>query len=166
MDVLAPALALGQSIWYGGCFLTGYRYDRLSGFPWTMVFEDPHTAMIWGVPLHSDQLLTAAVSLGLFAFVWRKRKGKRFDGELFWLYILLDSLSRVLSTHLQADVHDGLTARAFLVSQIMGGILIATAVFMLTTLKRRPLQRCSQAAGEHAQECECKPEQAPDDQEK
>ena len=91
--------------------------------------------VVWGEPLHPTQLYAVCLSLAIFYILWRRRLKKRFDGEVFWLYVLLDGVSRMFVDHFRGDFRGVLLGNLVSVSQIIGGLLICLAAGVL--IKKR-----------------------------
>jgi len=136
LDVLVPGILMGQIIGYLGCLFAGCLHGRPCDYPWAVTFRNPDTMAFWSVPVHPTQLYATLLNLALFVFIWRWRLKKRFDGELFWLYVLIDGISRLVVDHWRGDFRGSLIGGFFSVSQILGSMLICLAVIMLIKLKR------------------------------
>lgn len=99
-DALAPFVALGEGITRVGCFLNGCCFGRECALPWGVTYPaSSHAADIFGHPhlLHPSQLYQSILAVGVFAitsWVWHRR---RFDGQVFWLWVILDPLARVVA---------------------------------------------------------------------
>ena len=109
--IIAPALTLGIAIGRIGCFLNGCCYGLVSSrwgvcFPAAdnpPAFEEqmrhgliPPSASC-SLPVLPTQLYESLICLVIFAvLLWEGKRGKRFDGYLFWLFILLYSIQRFL----------------------------------------------------------------------
>jgi phosphatidylglycerol:prolipoprotein diacylglycerol transferase len=135
LDLLAPGVILGQAVGLVGCLLTGCMHGRPCDCPWAVTYREADTMAVWGVALHPAQLYAAAMSAGIFYFLWQRRLQKRFDGEIFWLYLMLDGGSRLVVDHFRGDFQGILFANRFTVSQIIGGILVCLATVVL--IKKR-----------------------------
>ena len=49
------------------------------------------------VPLHPTQIYGVLANMAIFGGLWVLRKRKTFDGQLFWMYILIYGLTRSVS---------------------------------------------------------------------
>ena len=64
--------------------------------PGASPLPDPHSLARLIVPLHPTQLYEAGGGLALFLFlIWREKR-KSYDGQIFWLFLLLYSILRFL----------------------------------------------------------------------
>jgi phosphatidylglycerol---prolipoprotein diacylglyceryl transferase len=112
-DAVAPALAVAYAVGRLGCFLVGDDYGRPSDVPWAIAFPNgapPSTAENlreqFGVPIppgvpgdavlavHPTQLYEIAMSLIIFAIIWRLRERIAPAGALFSIYIALAGVER------------------------------------------------------------------------
>src|SRR3989337_1177907 len=50
-DVYAPGLALGHAVGRLGCFSAGCCWGKPTEAPWAVIFTDPYSARLVGVPL-------------------------------------------------------------------------------------------------------------------
>jgi phosphatidylglycerol:prolipoprotein diacylglycerol transferase len=109
-DIIAPALALGHAFGRIGCFSAGCCYGRDCAAPWAVVFRNPYAAELTGVrlhdPIHPVQLYEAALNFLNFAVLFLVLKKKRFDGQVFALYILNYSVIRFFTEYFRGDHSD------------------------------------------------------------
>ena len=110
-DVYAPAIALGQCIGRLGCFAAGDDYGKATTFPLHVIFTDPESHRIGGVPLgvplHPVQLYESLAALAIFGFlIWRYRR-KAYEGEIFVLYLGLYAVARFFIEFLRGDEDRG-----------------------------------------------------------
>lgn len=134
-DIIAPAIALGQSLGRIGCFSAGCCYGSETDVPWAVTFTDPSSLAKIGVPLHPAQLYEAALDFGIFLFLIAFRKRKGFDGQLLWLYALLYAIVRLIVEFFRGDPR-GFVGGMLATSQLIGLIMIPVSVFMLLKLGR------------------------------
>ncbi len=141
-DMGAPSIALGEAIGRWGCFAAGCCYGKPTDGPLGVRFTDPfaHDAVgtPLGVPLHPTQIYLSLNAFLIFLILQWAYKRRTFDGEVFWLYILLYAITRGLIENFRGD-----SVRGFLIpgvlstSQFIGLIAAAAAVGMLVFLSRR-----------------------------
>ncbi len=130
-DAFSPPISLGLFFGRIGCFFAGCCYGRETSLPWGVIFRDGRSLAPLDVPLHPTQLLDAVNGLGIFFFLlwWQKRK--RFDGQVFWLFLLLYSCGRFLVEMLRGDPRGFVLGGFFSTSQGLGVLLAAGSLFML-----------------------------------
>ncbi len=114
-DAAALALPSAYAVGRVGCFLVGDDYGRPTdswigiAFPQgappstagnlrdSFGLEIPDTVPDWEVlRVHPTQLYEIAISLLVFAFLWRLRKHPHKAGWLFWLYLVLAGCERAI----------------------------------------------------------------------
>ncbi len=83
-----PAAALLHAIGRVGCFFGGCCYGRPSSVPWAVTFPGHLFAV------HPTQLYEALLNLVNFGVLLSAFKRKRFDGQVFCLYIINYSVIR------------------------------------------------------------------------
>ena len=90
LDFIAPYGALAHAFGRIGCFLNGCCFGKACDLPWAVRFPGlPHA-------VHPTQLYEAVFDLVLFAFLLKRRKRTRFEGEIGLLYFLFYGLGRYL----------------------------------------------------------------------
>ena len=137
-DMFSPPVSLGLFFGRIGCFFAGCCYGQETSLPWGVIFRDGRSLAPLHVPLHPTQLLDAVNGLGIFFFLlwWEKRK--RFDGQVFWLFLLLYSCGRFLVESLRGDPRGFVLGGLLSTSQGLGVLLAAGALFMLFYLYYHP----------------------------
>jgi phosphatidylglycerol:prolipoprotein diacylglycerol transferase len=125
-DVLAPSIALGYVFGRIGCFLNGCCYGRVCNLPWKVQF--PYGSEPWNgqfaqnligrndpaLPVHPTQLYESFLSLALyFGLAWLYRR-KKFDGQVFAVYLMCYAVTRSIVELFRGDytaehLHGGLT---------------------------------------------------------
>lgn len=147
VDILAPGVAAGHVFGRMGCFAAGCCYGKACDFPWAVTFTHPMSLAPHGIPLHPTQLYEVINNLLLFAFLWWFRKRKRFDGQVFWVYLLLYGVTRSLLEIFRGDPRGLFWGGLLSISQIIGLSLAAISVAMLIYKPgRRPLRKASRKA--------------------
>ena len=136
-DLVSPSLALGLFFGRIGCFFAGCCYGKETSLPWAVIFRDPHSLARLNVPLHPTQLFDAANGLFLFLFLLWMEKKKSFDGQIFFLFLLLYSGTRFFIEFLRGDPRGFLLKGFVSTSQGIGILLIIFSFFMLFLLRRR-----------------------------
>lgn len=137
LDIAAPSLAIAHFFGRIGCFFAGCCYGDVSELPWAITFTNPNSLAPVGVPLHPTQIYSSLSNLCIFGFLWFFRLRKKFDGQLFWLYVLLYGIARSIIEVFRGDFRGHLIFGILSTSQAIGGILIVLAVVMLIFLRRR-----------------------------
>jgi phosphatidylglycerol---prolipoprotein diacylglyceryl transferase len=136
-DLFGPSVALGLFFARIGCFMAGCCYGKETHLPWGITFTDPQSLARLGVALHPTQLYEAAGGLFLFFFLTWMEKRKSYEGQIFWLFLLLYSLLRFLIEFFRDDPRGFLPGTFLSTSQAIGILLAILSLYMLNYLKRR-----------------------------
>jgi len=105
VDICTPSLAIGQAIGRIGCFLNGCCFGKPVSWgikfpPGSMAsYEQFSQGLIksvneYSLPVHPTQLYSSFIALIIFLILILVRRRKRFNGELFWLYLFLYAITR------------------------------------------------------------------------
>ncbi len=136
-DIFAPSIALGYVFGRIGCLMNGCCYGHICGLPWAVRY--PNYSEIWrkhfdagqaeangsSAPVHPTQLYDALLNLVLYAgLAWLFRR-KKFDGQVFAVYLLCYAVTRSIVEIFRGD---------YAAAQIRGGLtpahLISIAIFL------------------------------------
>jgi len=97
-DLLAPALALAESLARLGCLAAGCCHGRATALPWAVVYTDPRAWLACGTPLgiglHPVPLYLSLMALVLSLLLMGVGRLAPAPGTVFGLYLLLHGLSR------------------------------------------------------------------------
>jgi phosphatidylglycerol:prolipoprotein diacylglycerol transferase len=142
-DVMAPSLALGLGLTRIGCFLNGCCHGGPTDLPWGCVFPANNSSVAGyyfpGQAIHPTQLyesLFGFTLFGLFLLLDRKRK---FDGFLFWFFVLLYSTFRFMIDFIrfyESEMIVNQAAHSFSWTQIISLALFLISISMLVKLRR------------------------------
>jgi len=136
-DLISPLIALGLSFGRIGCFFAGCCYGKETSLPWAVVFKNPDSLARLNVPVHPTQLYDAANGLAIFLFLsWMSRR-KTFDGQIFWLFVFLYSMTRFFIEIFRGDPRGYLFGNLLSTSQGIGILLAIPSLFMLFYMERR-----------------------------
>lgn len=141
-DMGAPSIALGEAIGRWGCFAAGCCYGKPSSGPFGVTFTDPFANEAVGTPLdvrlHPTQIYLSINALVIFFLLQWAYRRKTFDGEVFWLYVLLYSISRGILEIWRGDLVRGFVVPGVLsTSQFIGLLAALLSAAMLFYLSRR-----------------------------
>lgn len=135
-DLFSPPIALGLVFGRIGCFFAGCCYGKETTLPWGMVFKNPDSLARLNVPLHPAQLYDAANGLAIFLFLSWKERRKAFDGQIFWLFLFLYSVTRFFVEMVRGDPRGFLFQDLLSTSQGIGISLALLSLFVLSYLKK------------------------------
>jgi phosphatidylglycerol:prolipoprotein diacylglycerol transferase len=136
-DILAPAVALGHFLGRIGCFFAGCCYGKACDLPWAITFHDPASLAPLNVPLHPTQLYSSAGNLMIFFILFVFRRYQKFEGQTFWLYVLLYGVTRSFIEIFRGDYRGGEIMGILSVSQTVGCTLALVAVVMMVVLAQK-----------------------------
>lgn len=147
-DAVAPALALAYAVGRIGCFMVGDDYGRPTDLPWGIAFPrgaPPSTAhnlrTLFGVDVpagipgntvlavHPTQLYEVAMSLVIFAILWRLRTRLHEAGMLFAVWLSLAGVERFVVELFRAK-DDRFLGPLTLAQTISIGLVVAGIVLL------------------------------------
>ena len=139
-DLLAPSIALGQSIGRWGCFFAGCCYGKKTDVSWGITFTDPRSLAPLEISLHPTQVYLSLNAVFIFIFLMWLSKRKLFDGQILWSYGILYSIGRFLIEYFRGDDRGFPVDQVFSTSQFVGVFIFILSVFMLLALYRKNLR--------------------------
>ena len=142
-DLLAPSIALGQSIGRWGCFFAGCCYGKKTDIAWGITFTDPRSLAPFGISLHPTQVYLSLNAVFIFMFLMWLSKRKVFDGQILWSYGILYSIGRFVIEYFRGDDRGFAVEQVLSTSQFVGVFIFILSAFMLLTLYRKNLRRHS-----------------------
>ena len=138
-DLLAPSIALGQSLGRWGCFFAGCCYGKKTDVAWGITFADPRSLAPLEIPLHPTQVYLSLNAVFIFIFLMWLSKRKVFDGQILWSYGILYSIGRFAIEYFRGDDRGFPVEQVFSTSQFVGIFVFVLSAFMLLTLYRRKI---------------------------
>ena len=136
-DIGALSLPLGHALGRIGCFFAGCCYGKTCQLPWAITFHNPDSLAPLNIPLHPTQLYSSASNLIIFLILLFCRPHKSYDGQLFWMYIILYGINRSIIEIFRGDFRGGEVFGIFSISQTIGLSSALFAVVMLVILGRK-----------------------------
>jgi phosphatidylglycerol:prolipoprotein diacylglycerol transferase len=158
-DIVAPLLILGYAIGRVGCFLVGDDYGLPTHLPWGISFPDglpPSTYAIFqtyypwvnlsgfepGVlTVHPTQLYETLLGLGIFYYLYNKRRSVVVAGSLFFTYLIFAGSERFFIEFLRVNTKYGF---GFSGSQLISLTMIGIGVWFLTHPVSKPQEEISE----------------------
>jgi phosphatidylglycerol---prolipoprotein diacylglyceryl transferase len=135
-DILAPSIALGAFFGRLGCFLNGCCFGRVCSLPWAIHFPEDSAAGSAG--RHPTQLYDSLLNLALYAgLAWLYRR-KRFDGQVFAVYLVGYALLRSFVEMFRGDYgpSDYLLGGRLTPGQFVGVGILAVGLLLLWRFSR------------------------------
>lgn len=139
-DMAGFAIPIGLGFGRMGCLLAGCCFGLRTHGAWAMAFP-PHSpaseaqfkvselasAADWSEPVHPTQIYESALSLGIAAFclLWVHGR-KRYDGQVFAVFLGLYAIGRFGLEYLRADDRGGLLGLS--TSQLIGLAILVGAI--------------------------------------
>jgi phosphatidylglycerol:prolipoprotein diacylglycerol transferase len=136
-DIMAPSLALGQTLGRLGCFFAGCCFGKTCELPWAVTFNHPDSLAPVGIPIHPTQLYSAITNFLIFIFLFSFRKKIKFDGQLLWIYVFLYGITRSIIEMFRDDFRGELVFGVLSISQATGCLMVILAVIMYVILRNK-----------------------------
>ena len=144
IDVLIPYLALGQSIGRWGNYTNQEAFGINTSLPWGMSGDliTQHIRMFVAkgmditdeLPVHPTFLYESIVNMIIFVILLMVRKNKKFDGNVFYMYMILYGVARFFIEGLRTD---SLMFLGFRISQVVSLVLVLVFSCILVYKNRK-----------------------------
>lgn len=119
LDLAAPAIAIGQAIGRWGNFFNQEAHGGPTNLPWAIE--------VGGQMVHPTFLYESIWCLLLFIFLMWLTGRRKFDGQIFLLYVILYSAERFFVEWLRTD---SLMIFGFKTAQLVSIIAITVSIFL------------------------------------
>lgn len=130
LDIMAFVALILHSFGRVGCFMAGCCYGLPTEGSIFVVYSDPLAVAPMDVHLHPTQLYSVALLMSIFVILWMFKKHKRFQGQLFMLYIMIYATGRAIIEVFRGDISRGFLIEDWIShSQSISIILITIIVF-------------------------------------
>ena len=139
LDIMAITTCIVHGTGRIGCFLAGCCHGvPYDGFL-SVVFTDPMCqARPLNTPLHPTQLYSVALIYGIMILLLILSSRKKFDGQLFLLYLILYSIGRMVIEVFRGDLSRGYVVQNVITnSQLISILVIITAIYFYIRLHRK-----------------------------
>jgi phosphatidylglycerol:prolipoprotein diacylglycerol transferase len=136
-DIAAVALPLGHALGRIGCFFAGCCYGKTCSQPWGVVFRHPDSLAPLYVQIHPTQLYSSASNFLIFLLLYSCRRYKQFNGQLFWIYIVIYGVNRSIIETFRGDDRGVMLFDVVSIAQVIGISSALFAVLMLIFLGRK-----------------------------
>jgi phosphatidylglycerol:prolipoprotein diacylglycerol transferase len=141
-DIIAIGGLILHAFGRMGCFFAGCCYGSETDGPIFITFTDAATAAPTNVHLHPTQLYSLTMLLGILAILLMFKRHKRFEGQLFFIYLMLYSVGRGFIEIFRGDLRRGFIIEDILShSQLISILLISVVGFIYIKMlkKSKPL---------------------------
>ena len=132
-DIGAFGLLIGQIFGRWGNFVNAEAFGRPTNLPWGMLLHDLSQNMMF----HPTFLYECLWNIGVFAILLIYRDKRKFDGELFFLYITLYGAGRFWIEGLRTD---SLYLGPLRISQLVALLCIAVGIAVIV-YKRNKIKK-------------------------
>ncbi len=140
-DAFAPGIVLGHAIGRLGCFSAGCCWGKPTTVPWAVTFTSPFSHEMVGVPLnvplHPTQLYEALANTGIFLFLSWRYKHKKFDGQIFSLYLICYAAWRFFVEFFRAHDETGMIFGGTIITAQLISALCVLAGLLLYFFQRK-----------------------------
>ena len=143
LDVMAITTCIVHGTGRIGCFLAGCCYGLPTKSAFGVVFTDPISqAEPLNTPLHPTQLYCAFFILSLMSFLMILSRHKKFNGQIFLLYLIIYPVGRIIIELFRGDISrgyliDGILTNAQFVSLLI--FLTALVFYNILSRKHKPI---------------------------
>jgi phosphatidylglycerol:prolipoprotein diacylglycerol transferase len=139
LDVMAIVTCIVHGFGRIGCFLAGCCYGIPTDSFWGVIFTDTKCqAEPLNTPLHPTQLYEATLIFSIMTVLWLFKSRKKFNGQLFLLYLMTYAFGRGVLELFRGDIQRGFVIEDILSnSQFISLLVIATALFFYVRLRRK-----------------------------
>lgn len=128
-DIMAPSIALAHAFGRLGCFFAGCCYGGACTGSLCITFSDPQSLAPLGMPLFPTQLMESGGEFLIFCVLLLLSRYKRFDGQVFGLYLILYAVLRFILEFFRGDLVRGVYfGGAISTSQIIAIIIAVIAL--------------------------------------
>jgi phosphatidylglycerol:prolipoprotein diacylglycerol transferase len=100
-DIMAPSIALGYAFGRIGCLMNGCCYGRACSMPWAIHFPPDHATQ--GMPVHPTEIYDSLLNLIFYFFLTWLFRRKKFDGQIFAVYLIGYALIRSFVEYFRGD---------------------------------------------------------------
>lgn len=141
-DIFAPSIALGYVFGRLGCLMNGCCFGRACELPWAIKFPaNVNGGPPAGVPLHPTQIYDSLLNLGLYlGLTWLYRR-KKFDGQVFAVYLLCYAVTRSIVETFRGDYSEAHRHAGFTPAHLVSVGIFATGVILFALLRRAAPRR-------------------------
>lgn len=130
MDRLAIAACIIHAFGRMGCFFAGCCHGTPTDMPWGVTFSHAVSqAEPLNTPLHPTQLYSSFMILSILAVLWMMKRHNRFEGQLFFVYIILYATGRSI-----IEIFRGDEARGYVIEGIISHSQFISIIVILVTI--------------------------------
>ena len=149
-DITTPSIAIGYAIARIGCFLNGCCYGVISenyGIKYPSLNMPPAysqhlkdgliaSGSTCSLPVIPTQIYSSLYGLLIFFIILRLQKNKKYDGYLFFNFLILYSVARFVIEFFRFYENGIMIFNLLTITQIVCIVMIVFAFFMMRFLKK------------------------------
>lgn len=139
-DIMAPSIALGHAFGRLGCFFAGCCHGAPCSGPLCVTFSDVHSLAPLNVPLIPTQLMESGAEFLTFGLLLVLSRSKRFDGQIFGLYLVMYAVLRFIIEFFRGDAARGVYFGGMISTSQIIAILIAVAAVAGMTVRWKKIK--------------------------
>ncbi len=141
LDVMAVVICILHGWGRIGCFMAGCCYGKPTDSIFGITFTSPVCqADPLNTPLHPTQLYESALIFTILLGLLLLKRQKKFDGQLFLIYLIGYAGGRAVLEFFRGDLERGFLIEDYLsYSQFISLLLIATALFFYVRRRKTKL---------------------------
>ena len=151
-DAFAPSIPLGHALGRLGCLMYGCCFGTVCDLPWAIQFPEhsPAFNLLGQAPtdaahslyVHPTQIYSALLNVALYGGLAWLYRHKRFDGQVFGLYLAGYSINRFVVEFFRGDYQaEQLWVGWVKPGQQLSLFLLPIGITLIILLRRRPLAR-------------------------
>ena len=151
-DAFAPSIPLGHALGRLGCLMTGCCFGTACDLPWAIHFpaHSPAFTALGQAPtdaahslyVHPTQIYSALLNVALYGGLAWLYRHKRFDGQVFGLYLAGYSINRFVVEFFRGDYSaEEMWFGWMKPGQQLSLFLLPIGIALIILLRRRPLAR-------------------------
>lgn len=138
LDIVAFAGLIIHAFGRMGCFFAGCCYGTETDGPLYIEYVDEAAVAPTGVHLHPTQLYSVTLLVTIFVILYMFKRYRRFEGQLFFIYIMLYAFGRSIVEIFRGDIRRGFIIEDVLShSQFISLIMISIFGFLYVRMLRK-----------------------------
>lgn len=138
LDRIAITACIIHGIGRLGCFFAGCCHGVETDVAWAITFTNTACKAPLNTPLHPTQLYSVTLIFSILIALLLFKKHKRFEGRLFFIYVVLYASGRIIIELFRGDVEKSyIIENALTLSQCISIIAIVVVVAIYFGLRKR-----------------------------
>jgi phosphatidylglycerol:prolipoprotein diacylglycerol transferase len=139
LDIMAGTTCIVHAFGRMGCFMAGCCYGKTHDGIFSVTFTDPMCkAEPLNTPLHPTQLYSSLMIIAILVIILFVSNRKKFDGQLFMIYLMLYAIGRSIIEIFRGDLDRGFIIDGILSnSQFISLLVFLGALVMYIRLYKK-----------------------------